>query len=93
VVVAGGPRHTHVIVRWHNWGEAADGKPYSNSGCEVIEMRWGRVTMVGAYLDTELVSEALERMAAAGIEEAAAPPICDAAPPRPKAVASGAPPG
>jgi ketosteroid isomerase-like protein len=93
LAVAGGPRHTRVTVRWRNWGEAADGKPYENTGCEVIEMRWGRVTWIGAYLDTELVSEALERMAAAGIEEAAAPPIGGAAAASRNAVASGASPG
>jgi hypothetical protein len=66
---------------------------HANVGCEVIEMRWGRVTWLGAYLDTEAVSEALERMAAAGMEEAAAPPIGDPPAPVPVAVASGASPG
>jgi len=93
IAVAGGLRHAHVVVRWHNWGEAADGGPYENTGCEVIEMRWGRVTWLGAYLDTELVSETLERMAAAGIEEAAAPPIGAAPVPARTEVASGVPPG
>jgi ketosteroid isomerase-like protein len=93
IAVAGGPRHTHVMVRWHNWGEAADGKPYANTGCELIEMRWGRVTWLGAYLDTEVVSEALDRMAAAGITEAAAPPIGDPPEPIRNEVASGAAPG
>jgi ketosteroid isomerase-like protein len=92
IAVAGGPRHTRVMVRWRNSGEAADGEAYANAGCEVIEMRWGRVTWIGAYLDTELVSEALARMAAAGIEEAAATPI--GAPPvsARTAVASAVPP-
>ena len=93
ITVAGGPWRTLVTVRWRNRGEAGDGKPYENAGCEVIEMRWGRVTWVGAYLDTEAVSEALERMAAAGIEEAAAPPIGEARAPAETAVASAAPPG
>jgi ketosteroid isomerase-like protein len=93
IAVAGGLRHSRVIVRWRNWGEAADGKPYANTGCEVIEMRWGRVTWLGAYLDTELVSDALERMAAAGIEQAAAPPIGGASTPARTAVASAVPPG
>jgi ketosteroid isomerase-like protein len=93
IAVAGGPRHTHVMVRWRNWGEAADGKPYANTGCEVIEMRWGRVIWIGAYLDTEVVSEALERMAAAGIDEAAAPPIGGPPATARTEVASGARPG
>jgi ketosteroid isomerase-like protein len=93
IAVAGGLRHSHVIVRWHYWGEAADGKPYANTGCEVIEMRWGRVVWLGAYLDTEVVSEALERMSAAGIEEAAAPPIGGDSRQSRTAVASTVPPG
>ena len=60
---------------WRDWGEAADGEPYENRGCEVFEIRWGRATAIHAYLDTKVIEESLERMAAAGIEEASAPPI------------------
>jgi hypothetical protein len=35
----------------------------------------GKGTYVRAYLETERVADACRRMAAAGIEEAAAPPI------------------
>jgi ketosteroid isomerase-like protein len=75
VVVAGWPWRTTVAVRWRDWGRAADGAPYENRGCEVFEIRWGRATAIHQYLDTKAIDDGLTRMAAAGIEEAAAPPI------------------
>jgi ketosteroid isomerase-like protein len=77
ITVAGWPWRTLVAVQWRDWGEAADGQPYENRGCEVFEIRWGRATKIGQYLDTKVIHDSLERMAAAGIEEAAAPPILD----------------
>lgn len=75
VIVTGWPWRTTVAVRWRDWGHAADGEPYANRGCEVFEIRWGRATAIHQYLDTRAIDDALERMAAAGIEEAAAPPV------------------
>jgi ketosteroid isomerase-like protein len=84
IAVTGWPWRTVVAVRWRDWGRAADGEPYENRGCEVFEIRWGRATAISQYLDTKVIDDSLERMAAAGIEEACAPPI---------GVASGPPPG
>jgi ketosteroid isomerase-like protein len=75
VLVAGWPWRTTVAVRWRDWGNAADGEPYANRGCEVFEIRWGRATAIRQYLDTKAIDDSLARMAEAGIEEAAAPPI------------------
>jgi len=75
VAVAGPPWRTVVAVRWRDWGHAADGEPYENSGCEVFEIRWGRATRITQYLDTRAVEDHLERMARAGLEEAAATPV------------------
>lgn len=77
IAVAGWPWRTVVTVRWRDWGEAADGNPYENFGCEAFELRWGRATRIVQYLDTKVIDDHLERMAAAGIEEAAAAPILD----------------
>jgi ketosteroid isomerase-like protein len=46
-------------------------------GTHVFRIRNGRVSYFHAYEDTEKVARACERMAALGIEEAAAPPIVD----------------
>ena len=75
IAVTGWPWRTVVTVRWRDWGLAADGEPYENRGCEVFEIRWGRATTISQYLDTKVIDDSLERMAAAGIEEASAPPI------------------
>jgi ketosteroid isomerase-like protein len=75
IAVTGWPWRTLVAVRWRDWGEAADGEPYENRGCEVFEIRWGRATAIHQYLDTKVIDDSLVRMAGAGIEEAAAPPI------------------
>jgi ketosteroid isomerase-like protein len=75
VLVTGWPWRTIVTVQWRDWGEAADGEPYENRGCEVFEIRWSRATAISQYLDTKVIDDSLERMAAAGIEEASAPPI------------------
>ena len=75
VAVRGTPWDMWVAVAWTNEGRAADGEPYANRGSHWIRLHRGRGTAVHAYLDTERVTAACERMAAAGIEEAAAPPI------------------
>ena len=48
-----------------------------NDGVHVIRMRWGKVTSLHAYLDTEILALAFRKMAAEGIGEAAADPIRD----------------
>jgi ketosteroid isomerase-like protein len=77
VVAKGWPWDTMVAVEWRDHGRAADGEPYENEGAHWIRLRWGKGTYVHAYLETERVADACRRMAAAGIEEAAAPPITD----------------
>jgi ketosteroid isomerase-like protein len=75
VVAKGWPWDTWVAVEWSDRGKAADGVPYVNHGAHWIRLRWGKGVYIHAYLDTEVVADSCRRMAAAGIEEAAAPPI------------------
>jgi ketosteroid isomerase-like protein len=49
--------------------------PYENEGAHWIRLKGGKATYIHAYLDTEKVTEICRRMAASGVEEAAAPPI------------------
>jgi ketosteroid isomerase-like protein len=83
VIVTGWPWRTKVAVRWRDWGHAADGEPYANRGCEVFELRWGRAVALHQHLDTKVIDDHLARMAAGGIEEAAAPQIGVASTPVP----------
>ena len=75
IAASGGPWDTTVVVEWTDRATPADGKDYVNSGAHVIRMRWGKVVSIHAYLDTQVLIDTLNRMAANGIEEAKAPPI------------------
>jgi ketosteroid isomerase-like protein len=77
VAVKGWPWNTLVMVEWVDRTGAADGRRYENEGAHAIRLRWGKATYVHAYLDSEKVTDVCRRLAAAGIEEAAAPPITD----------------
>ena len=77
VAVRGWPWDTAVAVEWIDRGRGADGTPYVNEGSHWIRLRWGKGVEVHGYLDTGKVTQLLEGMAAAGIEEAAAAPISD----------------
>jgi ketosteroid isomerase-like protein len=75
ISVKGPPWDMWVAIAWTNRGRTADGEPYANRGSHWIRLHRGKGTEILAYLDTERVTAACERMAAAGIEEAAAAPI------------------
>jgi len=77
VVSRGLPHSTWVAVEWVDHVTPALGEPYEQRGAHWIRIRWGKVTDLHAYLDTQLVAEACRYMAAHGIDEAAADPIRD----------------
>lgn len=77
VVAKGWPWDTVIAIEWSDTGTCADGEPYVNAGGHFIRLRWGKAVYVHAYLDTEEIAASCERMAAAGIDEAAAPAITD----------------
>lgn len=73
---SGPPWRTVVGVEWRNSGVLADGSTYRNAGAHILRLRWGRVTAFHAYLeDAQESADSLRRLAAAGVAEAAAPPI------------------
>ena len=73
--VAGWPWDMTVTVQWRADVVPAVGEPYVNVGAHVLRVRRGRVACLHAYEDSQAVAEACARMAAHGIEEAAAAPI------------------
>ena len=75
IAASGWPWNTTVVVEWIDRATPADKTDYVNSGVHVIRMRWGKVVSIHAYLDTKVLIDTLNRMAANGIEEAKAPPI------------------
>jgi ketosteroid isomerase-like protein len=75
VIASGGPHNTWVNVRWSARLVPLEGPTYHNEGTHWMQLRWGKLTELHAYLDTQLVARACEAMVAAGVEEAGAPPI------------------
>ena len=80
MMATGPPWNTRLAIAWQDQGVAADGVSYENEGVHLLRLEWGRLTELHATLDTQHLKRTLDRMAAAGIEEAAADPIVDADP-------------
>jgi len=77
MAVSGWPWLTTVVVEWRDYATLADGTPYVNDGAHAIQLRWGKVVVLHAYLDTVIVVDAMRVMARAGVTEAAAAKIED----------------
>ena len=77
VSVSGPPWRMAVAVEWLADVRPKAGEPYINEGAHIIEIRRGKVVYFHAYEDSQKVAHACQRMADAGIEEAAAAPIID----------------
>jgi ketosteroid isomerase-like protein len=85
VVVSGWPWRTRAValldVRIPGVGGYAPGEEvWTNEIMQLIHLRWGRITAITTMVDTQREVELLRRLAAQGMEEAAAAPIVDAAP-------------
>lgn len=76
VVVAGWPHRTTAFARWDAHATLADGRdPYRNRGVHVVRLEWFKIVDMDVYQDTHLLRAALDRQAAAGIDEAVAPQL------------------
>lgn len=75
MAVSGWPWHTTVVVEWRDFATLVDGSPYVNDGAHAIQIRWGKVVVLHAYLDTQIMIDALKTMQAGGVTEAGAPKI------------------
>ena len=76
ILVSGWPWNTVVAVQWIATSHSSIlDETFEMHGVHVVRFRWGRVTGLQAYPDTEKFSAYLARLAAAGVDEAAAPPI------------------
>jgi ketosteroid isomerase-like protein len=77
IVVAGWPWNTTAAVEWCDSGRCVDGHRFHNQGVHVIQLKWGKVTAVRVYCDTEVLSGVLQRNAQGGVADAAAAQILD----------------
>jgi ketosteroid isomerase-like protein len=77
IVVSGSPRNTCIATAVTVHGTFADGSSYENIFNQFMHMKWGRVTGIRTLENTEVLQLAMDRLAAAGYEEAHAVPITD----------------
>jgi ribulose-5-phosphate 4-epimerase/fuculose-1-phosphate aldolase len=59
IAVSGWPWATTVGVEWRDFATLADGTSYVNDGAHAIQIRWGKVVVLHAYLDTQIVIDAM----------------------------------
>ncbi|MEV0220697.1 nuclear transport factor 2 family protein [Streptomyces sp. NPDC050704] len=79
VAVDGWPWHTTVGVEWTNHATLLDGSTYTNTGSHILTLRNGKIVAFHAYLnDVRAIDDTLVRLAAHGVDEAAAPAITSA---------------
>jgi ketosteroid isomerase-like protein len=79
VVVRGWPWRTRAVALVSVRAAVAS-SPYQNEVVQTIDLRWGRITHIHTLEDTQKLADALDRLAAAGADEARAAPITDRAP-------------
>lgn len=79
VWVKGGLSKAVVFVRWNATATLLDGSPYRNHGVHIIHLRRLKLVSLDVNEDSQAVARALQRQAAAGVDEALAPPIISAA--------------
>jgi ketosteroid isomerase-like protein len=76
VLVRGWPWRTRAVVLLRIRATVA-GEPYQNEFVQTLDLRWGRITHIHNLEDTQKLAAALQRLAAAGTDEAEAAPIED----------------
>jgi hypothetical protein len=77
ITVSGGPWNTIVVIEWQETNSGTDGVHTANSGLHALHLRWGRATRLVICTDTVGLKATLDRLAAAGNNEALAAPIVD----------------
>ncbi|MFI6324560.1 nuclear transport factor 2 family protein [Nonomuraea sp. NPDC050556] len=80
IVVRGWPWSTTVAARVDVRVTLADGSNYNNTFMQFVHMKWARIDEVHTLEDTAVLQDALDRLYAAGYEEAHATPITDREP-------------
>jgi ketosteroid isomerase-like protein len=73
--VQGWPWHTMVFVQWDGTATLLNGDGYFQHAVHVITLRWGKITALDVFEDSQAVDHALTSQAAAGLKEAVAEPI------------------
>ncbi len=75
IQISGMPWNTLATVYWTEVNHGTDGVRTENTGVNLIQIRWGKVTSIRIYTDTVKLTNALKRLASAGNVEASKPAI------------------
>jgi ketosteroid isomerase-like protein len=79
-LVNGWPWNTSAVVEWVDHVSDRAGTRYSNQGVHVLTIKWGKVTEMHIYCDTQKLAGILETIGDQGVEEAVGAPIGGAEP-------------
>lgn len=80
VTVRGLPWNTIAMVEWVDRFTDPQGRRYSNQGVHVVGIKWGKLTSLHIYCDTQLLATACAAIAEQQVVEAGAPPIGEQTP-------------
>ncbi|MFJ9968033.1 nuclear transport factor 2 family protein [Streptomyces avermitilis] len=75
VVAKGWPWDTVAFAEWVDHLTDREGNHYSNQGVHVVRIKWGKITELHIYCDTELLETVLDKLGQQGVDEAVATPI------------------
>lgn len=75
VVVSGWPWHTLAAVEWVDHFSSPDGQSFSNEGVHFLKLKWGRVTELHIYCDTERLARICQTLGQQGRTEALELPL------------------
>lgn len=75
IVVKGLPNNTLAIARWIGTATLENGDHYLNTGVHFITIKWGKLTELEVYEDSQAVHNGLEKQYQSGILEAKSPQI------------------
>ena len=77
IVVNGWPWDTVATAEWQDSFTLRDGRKGNNQGVHVFRLRWGKVTSLHIYTDTQKLSNYCQELSAQGVADATAVPIVD----------------
>lgn len=77
IVVNGWPWDTTAAVEWRDAFTLRDGRREGNQGVHIFRLRWGKVTALHIYTDTQKLAHICAELGAQGVVEATAVPIED----------------
>lgn len=75
LVVGGWPWDTSALIEWVDFIGDREGAAFSNQGVHVIRLKWGKVTELHVYCDTQLLAAICERLGSQGVSVAVEEPI------------------